>query len=124
MSQTVLYIGASIITLLGIVHFVSTKIATKEYAILPSDLQKEHLVQWTVVGLALVFVGVTTLLALVMGNSDTKTFSIIVISLTVFTTAIAVTGTIIYRKSKMMPHKIVTGVLIVISILYILGAIF
>ncbi len=124
MSQTVLYIGASIITLLGIVHLASTKIATKEYAILPSDLQIEHLVQWTVVGLALVFVGVTTLLALVMGNSDTKTFSITVISLTVFTTAIAVTGTIIYRKSRMMPHKIVTGVLIVISILYILGAIF
>ena len=117
MSQTVLYIGASIITLLGIVHLASTKIATKEYAILPSDLQIEHLVQWTVVGLALVFVGVTTLLALVMGNSDTKTFSITVISLTVFTTAIAVTGTIIYRKSRMMPHKIVTGVLIVISML-------
>ena len=123
MSQTILYIGASVITLLGIVHFVSTKIATKEYSILPSDLQKEHLVQWLGVGLALVFTGVTTLLTLAMGDPDTKTFSVTIISLTVFVTAITVTGTIIYRKSKMIPHKIAAGVLIGISILYILGAI-
>jgi len=123
MSQTILSIGASVITLLGIVHFVSTKIATKEYSILPSDLQKEHLVQWLAVGLALVFIGVTTLLVLTMGDPDTKTFSITIISLTVFVTAIAMTGTIFYRKSKMIPHRIVTGVLIVASILYILGAV-
>jgi len=107
---------------LGIVHFVSTKTATKEYSILPSDLQKEHLVQWLAVGLALVFIGVTTLITLAMGDPDTKTFSVTIISLTVFVTAIAVTGTIICRKSKMIPHRIVTGVLIVTSILYILGA--
>jgi len=121
MSQTILYIGASIITLLGIVHFVSTKIATKEYAILPPDLQKEHLVEWLGVGLTLVFIGVATILVLAMGDPNTKTFSVTIISLTVFVTAIAVTGTVIYRKSKMLPHKIVTGVLIVTSILYILG---
>jgi len=123
MSQTILYIGASIVTLLGIVHFVSTKTATKEYSILPSDLQKEHLVQWLVVGLALVFIGVTSILALAMGEPDTITFSVTIISLTVFVTIIAMIGAIFYRKSKMIPHKIVTGVLIVTSILYILGAI-
>lgn len=75
-------------------------------------------------GLALVFIGVTTLLALAMGDPDTETFGITIISLAAFVTAIAVIGTIIYRKSKMMSHKIVTGILIVISILYILGATF
>ncbi len=124
MSQIVLYIGASIMTFLGIVHCISTKIATKQYAILPSDLQKEHLVQWIGVGLALVFIGVTTILALAMGDPNTETFGIIIISLTVFVTASTVTATIIYRKSKMVPHKIATGVLIVTSILYILGTIF
>ena len=124
MGSILLYVGSSIITLLGIVHFAATKVATREYRSLPADLQKEHLVQWTVVGIALVFAGVAPLITLIIGDPDTKTFSAIIASFTGFVTAMAITATIIYRKSKMIPHKIASAILVLTSLWYILGTIF
>lgn len=109
---------------MGIVHFASTKVATREYKSLPSDLQKEHLVQWTVTGIALVFAGVATLTILIMGDPDTDTGSVIIASFAGFVTAIAIIDTMIYRKSKMIPHKIATVILVLTALLYILGTIF
>ena len=123
MSLSLLYVGASIITVLGLVHFAATKAATREYRNLPPDLQREHLVQWLAVGIALVFVGVATLIALTMGDPDTDTFSVVIASFAGFVTAVAITDTIIYRKSKMIPHKTATAVLVLTSLLYILGTV-
>jgi len=70
MSQVFLYIGSAILTLLGISHLASTKVAIKEYSSLPSEQQREHLMQWIIAGLALVLVGATTILVTIYGDGS------------------------------------------------------
>ncbi len=124
MNQVLLYIGASMLTLVGIAHFAFSKVASKAYAHLSSELLNGWRFERMCVSLAIIIVGVTTLIILVMGDSDTETFRIAIISSTVFATSIALSGAILHRNTKVMTIKVARGLMIITAILYILGAIF
>jgi len=124
MNLVLLYIGASILTLVGITHVVFNKVAIKAYARLSSELQNGYRFERMSTSLAILIVGMTTLITLVMGDPDTETFIIAIISSTVFATSIAIIANIVHRNTKIMPIKVARGLFIISAILYILGAIF
>lgn len=123
MNEVLLYIGSGLLTLLGIIHFASTKPALTDFDRLSKDDFRIALMQWLGTGVALVYVGVVTILVVTYGDPAGTSTRIALVSGVAFAFTFSVLSLLIYSKPKTMPAPVIPFVFILIGVCLLLGVV-
>lgn len=100
MNSTLLYIGSTLMFLLGLVHLINTKLVLSNFHQLPDENTRVLRMQWLGLGLALILIGVMVFFIAKLGNLTATSSRIAIGACGAYTCSLLVLSIINYGKFK------------------------
>lgn len=123
MNETMLYVGAAIITIWGIGHLVPTKSIVKDFGAISADNRQIITMEWIAEGLTLCFIGLLVLFVTLLGDVPSPTAIIVYRAAAGMLIAMAILTGLTGARTPILPIKACPYVKTTVAVLFILGSI-
>jgi len=121
MSEVFIQVGSGLAIVLGLVHFVTTKVALRDMTGLSVDSYRMVVMQWVGVGYLLLFLGAVPLSLVRFGAFVGTCADVVGISSLALAAVLAVSTFVAYRPTKVAIGKMVPFIFLVIALFFALG---
>ena len=121
MNDILIYIGAGIIILWGTAHIIPTSQIVKGYGDISGDNKKVLAMELIAEGLALIFLGLLPILTAALGDPQSTTGHVVLISAAVMLLVMGALTALTGARTPVIWYKICPAVKTLVAVLYILG---